>query len=314
MRTNVKIMIFYDKSADNCKLKTRSAFNSENISLRRQTLQLQSELFGSRLAAKYLDKELAGRIQQIQLLGRDAKDADHDRLWNQLEAEIHLHRHKTVIRACRANCLDGYPLAAPPQHNSLALKKRQGVGVFRFVTIDKDANQGLGISITGGKEHGVPIIISQIHANTAAARCGALYVGDAILSVNQIDLRDAKHADAAYILSNQSGECVLEVVFVAPDEQTDDEEYVGCADGDQVITGLGISGGNYPFYDSQVIDANAIESNDYYNNQTINETESLDGSASQANETIGSVSSSPTKRYPGKQKEYQKLTFWPLFH
>ncbi|CAG2182523.1 unnamed protein product, partial [Oppiella nova] len=60
----------------------------ENVSLRRQTLQLQSELFGSRLAAKYLDKELAGRIQQIQLLGREAKDADHDRLWNQLEAEI----------------------------------------------------------------------------------------------------------------------------------------------------------------------------------------------------------------------------------
>ena len=38
------------------------------------------------------------RIQQIQLLGRDLKGAEHDRLWNQLEAEIHLHRHKTVIR------------------------------------------------------------------------------------------------------------------------------------------------------------------------------------------------------------------------
>lgn len=41
------------------------------------------------------------RIQQIQLLGRDMRGAEHDRLWNQLEAEIHLHRHKTVIRACR---------------------------------------------------------------------------------------------------------------------------------------------------------------------------------------------------------------------
>ena len=29
------------------------------------------------------------------------KGAEHDKLWNQLEAEIHLHRHKTVIRACR---------------------------------------------------------------------------------------------------------------------------------------------------------------------------------------------------------------------
>jgi hypothetical protein len=32
---------------------------------------MQTEVYGARLAAKYLDKELAGRIQQIQLLGRD---------------------------------------------------------------------------------------------------------------------------------------------------------------------------------------------------------------------------------------------------
>lgn len=56
----------------------------ENVSLRKCVLHLQSELFGSKLATKYLDKELAGRIQQIQLLGRDLKGSDHDRLWHQL--------------------------------------------------------------------------------------------------------------------------------------------------------------------------------------------------------------------------------------
>ncbi|CAF4799364.1 unnamed protein product, partial [Rotaria magnacalcarata] len=76
-------------------------FEKENTSLKAQIVNLQSEIYGSRLAAKYLDKELAGRIQQIQLLGRDLRGADHENLWNQLEAEIHLHRHKTVIRACR---------------------------------------------------------------------------------------------------------------------------------------------------------------------------------------------------------------------
>lgn len=120
----------------------------ENISLRRQIIQLQSELFGSRLAAKYLDKELAGRIQQIQLLGRDVKDSDHDRLWNQLEAEIHLHRHKTVIRACRTNCFTTNQLPAPPKHNTFQLKKTQGIGNFRYITVEKDPNEGLGISIT----------------------------------------------------------------------------------------------------------------------------------------------------------------------
>lgn len=69
-------------------------FRRDNELLRKFILSLQREVYGSRLAAKYLDKELAGRIQQIQLLGRDLRGAEHDRLWNQLEAEIHLHRHK----------------------------------------------------------------------------------------------------------------------------------------------------------------------------------------------------------------------------
>ena len=34
---------------------------SENEKLKSEILNLQSEIYGSRLAAKYLDKELAGR-------------------------------------------------------------------------------------------------------------------------------------------------------------------------------------------------------------------------------------------------------------
>lgn len=56
------------------------------------------------------------RIQQIQLLGRDLRGADHENLWNQLEAEIHLHRHKTVIRACRGREKDNKQVTAPPGH------------------------------------------------------------------------------------------------------------------------------------------------------------------------------------------------------
>jgi C-terminal processing protease CtpA/Prc len=55
----------------------------------------------------------------------------------------------------------------------------------------------------GGKEHGVPILISEIHEGQPADRCQALYVGDAILSVNNIDLRNAKHAEGVKILSEQ---------------------------------------------------------------------------------------------------------------
>uniref|UniRef100_A0A8C4U864 PDZ domain-containing protein n=1 Tax=Falco tinnunculus TaxID=100819 RepID=A0A8C4U864_FALTI len=163
----------------------------ENEALRRHIAVLQAEVYGARLAAKYLDKELAGRVQQIQLLGRDMKGPAHDKLWNQLEAEIHLHRHKTVIRACRGRNDLKRPMQAPPGH--------------------------------GGKEHGVPILISEIHPGQPADRCGGLHVGDAILAVNGVNLRDAKHKEAVTILSQQRGEIEFEVVYVAPEVDSDDE-------------------------------------------------------------------------------------------
>lgn len=187
----------------------------ENSFLRNYSLGLQSDLFGARLASKYLDKELAGRIQQIQLLAKSEtlKGIEHDRLWNQLEAEIHLHRHKTVVKACRGrnqphqiNNIVSSTLPAPP-------------GGTRTVSIEKTPNEGLGISITGGKEHGIPIIITEVHEGSPAARSGCLYVGDAILSVNGIDLRDVKHAESAHILTSIEGTCSMEVIFLYPEEE-----------------------------------------------------------------------------------------------
>uniref|UniRef100_G3NQS7 Golgi-associated PDZ and coiled-coil motif-containing protein n=1 Tax=Gasterosteus aculeatus TaxID=69293 RepID=G3NQS7_GASAC len=198
-------------------------FKKENEALRRHMAVLQAEVYGARLAAKYLDKELAGRVQQIQLLGRDMKGPAHDKLWNQLEAEIHLHRHKTVIRACRGRNDPKKPLLSPVGHDPDMLKKSQGVGPIRKVVLVKDDHEGLGISITGGKEHGVPILISEIHPSQPADRCGGLHVGDAILAVNSINLRDAKHKEAVTILSQQQGQIEFEVVYVAPEVDSDDE-------------------------------------------------------------------------------------------
>ncbi|XP_077977664.1 Golgi-associated PDZ and coiled-coil motif-containing protein-like [Glandiceps talaboti] len=193
----------------------------ENSELRQHILALQGEVYGARLAAKYLDKELAGRIQQIQLLGRDLRGPEHDKLWNQLEAEIHLHRHKTVIRACRGRIHSRKRLPQPPGHDD---STNRGIGELRTVHLVKEPDEGLGMSITGGKEHGVPILISEIHDGQPADRCGGLYIGDAILSVNGIDLRQAKHAEAVDVLSRQTGEITLDVQFVAPETDSDDEE------------------------------------------------------------------------------------------
>lgn len=58
----------------------------------------------------------------------------------------------------------------------------------------------MGISIKGGKENRMPILISKIFKNMAADKTEKLYVGDAILSVNGEDLRDATHDDAVKAL------------------------------------------------------------------------------------------------------------------
>uniref|UniRef100_A0A914QLG2 Golgi-associated PDZ and coiled-coil motif-containing protein n=1 Tax=Panagrolaimus davidi TaxID=227884 RepID=A0A914QLG2_9BILA len=185
---------------------------------------MQTEIYGARLAAKYLDKELAGRIQQIQLLGRDMRGAEHDRLWNQLEAEIHLHRHKTVIKACRGR--EGLRRLAFPSTTNGLLKSQKGIGKTRTVILTKQSHEGLGISITGGKEHGVPILVSEIHPDQPGERCGQLFVGDAILSVNGISLKAVKHSEAVAILSKEmveNNELSFEVVYVSPEQDSDDD-------------------------------------------------------------------------------------------
>ena len=70
--------------------KVRS-LEAESERSRRIKAELESELVGARLDAKYLDKELAGRIQQIQILLATSTSQEHkQRVWSQIEAEMHL--------------------------------------------------------------------------------------------------------------------------------------------------------------------------------------------------------------------------------
>lgn len=62
----------------------------------------------------------------------------------------------------------------------------------------------------GGKENKMPILISKIFKGLAADQTEALYVGDAILSVNGADLRDATHDEAVQALKKTGKEVILE--------------------------------------------------------------------------------------------------------
>ncbi|KAI3360849.1 hypothetical protein L3Q82_013072 [Scortum barcoo] len=84
----------------------------------------------------------------------------------------------------------------------------------RCVKVSKQEIGGLGISIKGGKENKMPILISKIFKGLAADQTQALYVGDAILSVNGVNLRDATHDEAVQALKRAGREVTLEVKYM----------------------------------------------------------------------------------------------------
>ncbi|XP_039619391.1 beta-2-syntrophin [Polypterus senegalus] len=97
--------------------------------------------------------------------------------------------------------------------NSLNLESSQSETV-RKVRIVKQESGGLGISIKGGRENRMPILISKIFPGLAADQSRALRVGDAILSVNGNDLREATHDQAVQALKKAGKEVTLEVKYI----------------------------------------------------------------------------------------------------
>lgn len=84
----------------------------------------------------------------------------------------------------------------------------------RIVRVVKSENNGLGISIKGGKENKMPILISKIFKGMAADQTEQLYVGDAILAVNGEDLREATHDEAVKALKRAGKIVQLEVKYL----------------------------------------------------------------------------------------------------
>lgn len=89
-------------------------------------------------------------------------------------------------------------------------------GGVRRVRVVKAEAGGLGISIKGGRENRMPVLISRIFPGLAAERSGALRLGDAILAVNGVDLRDATHDQAVQALKRAGREVILEGNASAP--------------------------------------------------------------------------------------------------
>lgn len=72
-----------------------------------------------------------------------------DKLWRQLESEILLQRHKTVVRACRRNSMvyNNEKSSQKTEIDSIP-EKTEHFGDIRTVVVKRKSGQGLGISIT----------------------------------------------------------------------------------------------------------------------------------------------------------------------
>uniref|UniRef100_A0A0N4Z593 PDZ domain-containing protein n=1 Tax=Parastrongyloides trichosuri TaxID=131310 RepID=A0A0N4Z593_PARTI len=83
-------------------------------------------------------------------------------------------------------------------------------GRIEEVELHRDLNKSLGLSIVGGSDQcshpfGIDkrgVFISKITPNTPASYCGRLRMGDRILSVNDVNIRNAKHKDAVDVLKS----------------------------------------------------------------------------------------------------------------
>ena len=69
-------------------------------------------------------------------------------------------------------------IASPPDFLNLIILP---VPQTRVVELRKGGCSGLGISIKGGREHHLPILISRLMRGQPADQSGQLFIGDAIL-------------------------------------------------------------------------------------------------------------------------------------
>ncbi|XP_048453060.1 gamma-2-syntrophin [Rhincodon typus] len=84
----------------------------------------------------------------------------------------------------------------------------------RTVTLRRQPVGGMGLSIKGGAEHGVPVVISKIFKDQAADQTGMLFVGDAVLQVNGINVENATHEEVVHLLRNAGDEVTITVQYL----------------------------------------------------------------------------------------------------
>ncbi|KAL0850702.1 hypothetical protein ABMA28_006647 [Loxostege sticticalis] len=120
----------------------------------------------------------------------------------------------------------------------------------RMVQITRQKVGGLGLSIKGGAEHKLPILISKIYKDQAADQTGQLFVGDAVIKVNGEYITACKHDDAVNILRNAGDIVVLTVKHYRAATPFLQKQADGASDTDSS------TGDDHPSLHNKPVDAN----------------------------------------------------------
>ncbi|XP_073338997.1 gamma-2-syntrophin isoform X3 [Pagrus major] len=84
----------------------------------------------------------------------------------------------------------------------------------RTVVLRRQATGGLGLSIKGGAEHNVPVVISKIFKDQIADQTGKLFIGDAVLQVNGINVEPCTHEEVVHLLRTAGDEVTITVRYL----------------------------------------------------------------------------------------------------
>ncbi|TRY92482.1 hypothetical protein DNTS_028186 [Danionella cerebrum] len=84
----------------------------------------------------------------------------------------------------------------------------------RTVVLRRQASGGLGLSIKGGAEHKVPVVISKIFKDQVGNQAAKLFIGDAVLQVNGINVEKCTHEEVVHLLRTAGQEVTIAVRYL----------------------------------------------------------------------------------------------------
>eukprot|EP00117_Sycon_ciliatum_P018336 scpid70109/ scgid16991/ Golgi-associated PDZ and coiled-coil motif-containing protein; PDZ protein interacting specifically with TC10 len=208
------------ETSDHDKLLTENeCLVAENKLLRNSLRVLQEQVTACDLGLHCMEKEMSGRIQQAQLLIRDLElskarpPSVNNEVWDQLEEELAIQRHKSVVDILRRNALAEEGGMPPCPHVNEDCTKPKNSQPRRVLLVRDSKSRSLGLCVAGGKEFGGPLFVSRIVPDSPAHVCRGLYIGDVILSLNGVGVRGATHAEFVQLVQSSGDELELVVLF-----------------------------------------------------------------------------------------------------